>query len=102
MTTPTSPTRSDPVPGTDLVICRPPTPGEVGRRLVRHGMADILAWLGEPLGPAPDDPVIQLWMPPPLWKDDLGTFRAHMNAALAVALAEPIDHGLFMGLAPGT
>jgi hypothetical protein len=32
-----------------------PSPGEVGRRIVRHGMADVLAWLGEEVGPAPDE-----------------------------------------------
>lgn len=31
----------------------PPTPGEEARRIVRHGMSDILEWLGEPVGPAP-------------------------------------------------
>lgn len=32
-----------------------PGPGEVGRRIVRHGLADVLTWLGEPLGPRPDE-----------------------------------------------
>ena len=32
-----------------------PSPGEVGRRIVRHGMKDVLAWLGEPVGPKPDE-----------------------------------------------
>ncbi|MFQ6170396.1 hypothetical protein ACK8HX_02215 [Oryzobacter sp. R7] len=32
-----------------------PSPGEVARRIVRHGMAEILAWLGEDVGPRPDD-----------------------------------------------
>lgn len=32
-----------------------PSPGEVGRRIVRHGMAEILAWLGEDVGPKPED-----------------------------------------------
>jgi hypothetical protein len=31
--------------------------GIVARRIVRHGMADVLKWLGEPLGPAPDAPL---------------------------------------------
>ncbi len=31
-----------------------PSPGMVGRRLVRHGLADVLAWLGEDVGPEPD------------------------------------------------
>lgn len=39
---------------------RPPTPGEDGRRIVRHGMADVLAWLGEPVGPRPGEPVLSL------------------------------------------
>lgn len=34
---------------------RPPTPGEWARRYVRHGMSDILEWLGEPVGPEPDE-----------------------------------------------
>ena len=31
-----------------------PSHREVARRLVRHGMADVLDWLGEDVGPAPD------------------------------------------------
>lgn len=31
-----------------------PSPGEWARRFVRHGMADVLAWLGEDVGPEPD------------------------------------------------
>lgn len=30
-----------------------PSPGEDARRIVRHGMADVLAWLGEDVGPKP-------------------------------------------------
>lgn len=33
---------------------RDPTPGEWARRYVRHGLADVLEWLGEPVGPEPD------------------------------------------------
>lgn len=32
----------------------PPTPGEEARRIVRHGLADVLKWLGEDPGPKPD------------------------------------------------
>lgn len=32
----------------------PPSAGEVGRRIVRHGLADVLDWIGEPVGPPPD------------------------------------------------
>jgi hypothetical protein len=32
-----------------------PSPGEIGRRIVRHGLADILEWLGEEVGPKPED-----------------------------------------------
>lgn len=32
-----------------------PSPGQWARRFVRHGMADVLAWLGEHVGPRPDD-----------------------------------------------
>ncbi|TCJ23039.1 hypothetical protein [Nocardioides jejuensis] len=35
----------------------PPSHGEWARRFVRHGMADILDWLGEPVGPEPHEPV---------------------------------------------
>ena len=31
-----------------------PSPGEQARRVVRHGLADVLEWLGEEVGPAPD------------------------------------------------
>ena len=30
-----------------------PSPGEDARRMVRHGLADVLAWLGQPVGPQP-------------------------------------------------
>lgn len=33
-----------------------PSPGEDGRRIVRHGLADVLAWLGEKVGPKPGVP----------------------------------------------
>lgn len=29
--------------------------GERARRTVRHGLADVLRWLGEPVGPHPDN-----------------------------------------------
>lgn len=32
-----------------------PSPGEVGRRIVRHGLVDVLEWLGEKVGPRPED-----------------------------------------------
>lgn len=35
--------------------------GVIARRTVRHGMADVLEWLGEDPGPAPDDPLPSLW-----------------------------------------
>lgn len=31
-----------------------PTPGAWARRYVRHGLSDVLAWLGEEVGPEPD------------------------------------------------
>lgn len=34
-----------------------PSDGQVARRIVRHGMAKYLAWLGEDVGPAPDEQV---------------------------------------------
>ncbi len=33
----------------------PPSTREWARRIVRHGLADVLEWLGEDVGPAPDD-----------------------------------------------
>lgn len=35
----------------------PVSPGEEARRIVRHGMAEILEWLGEEVGPRPGDRV---------------------------------------------
>lgn len=32
-----------------------PSPGTWARRFVRHGMADVLTWLGQDVGPKPDD-----------------------------------------------
>jgi hypothetical protein len=31
-----------------------PSPGVWARRYVRHGLADVLTWLGEDVGPEPD------------------------------------------------
>jgi hypothetical protein len=33
----------------------PPSPGADARRIVRHGMADVLEWLGEKVGPKPGE-----------------------------------------------
>lgn len=35
----------------------PVSPREEARRIVRHGYADVLAWLGEEIGPKPADQV---------------------------------------------
>lgn len=40
----------------------PPSIGEWARRIVRHGLADVLEWLGEEVGPAPDDQTHMLWV----------------------------------------
>lgn len=32
-----------------------PSPGTWARRFVRHGLADILAWIGEDVGPTPGE-----------------------------------------------
>lgn len=37
-------------------LARWPDHRDDARRIVRHGMADVLAWLGEPVGPRPGDP----------------------------------------------
>jgi hypothetical protein len=46
--------------GIDIIVSpalpADPTPGEWARRYVRHGMADVLEWLGEKVGPEPDQP----------------------------------------------
>jgi hypothetical protein len=36
------------------VLPMKPTPGMWARRYVRRGLADVLAWLGEDVGPEPD------------------------------------------------
>jgi hypothetical protein len=33
----------------------PPSDRELARRIVRHGLADVLTWLGEDVGPKPTD-----------------------------------------------
>lgn len=35
----------------------PPTPGADARRIVRHGLADVLAWLGEDIGSKPGEQI---------------------------------------------
>lgn len=39
------------------VLPMPPSDGEVARRIVRHGLAPYLRWLGEDVGPAPHEVV---------------------------------------------
>ncbi len=34
-----------------------PTPGGDARRIVRHGLADVLTWLGVDVGPKPGEPI---------------------------------------------
>ena len=34
----------------------PSTDAQDARRIVRHGLADVLEWLGEDVGPRPGDP----------------------------------------------
>lgn len=46
------------MPVIESPLCeRPSTPGEDARRIVRHGLSDVLAWLGETPGPLPGEPV---------------------------------------------
>jgi hypothetical protein len=47
-------TTSMPVIVSQMLPIRPGA-GEVGRRIVRHGLADVLEWLGEDVGPKPDE-----------------------------------------------
>ena len=32
-----------------------PSDGTIAKRIVRHGLADVLEWLGEEVGPKPED-----------------------------------------------
>lgn len=45
------------LPGLQVHVSRmlpyEPSPGEDARRIVRHGLADVLDWLGEKVGPKP-------------------------------------------------
>ncbi len=75
-------------------------PREQGRRLVRHGMADVLAWLGEDVGPPPG-PIYARWMHDPLqlhigpevdkvsfgWVS--GTYRAFLADGTEVHIFKP-------------
>jgi len=55
-------------PGVPIVVSDalplPPSHREVARRLVRHGLADVLDWLGERVGPEPDAPTHALYANP--------------------------------------
>lgn len=44
-----------------------PGPGEDARRIVRHGLRNVLEWLGEPVGPRPGDPTNALQVGPVLY-----------------------------------
>lgn len=43
------------IPSPAMPPPRRPSPAEDARRLVRHGLADVLDWLGEPAGPRPGE-----------------------------------------------
>ncbi len=55
----TYPFASSPFDGVQVLISpalpMPPSDREVARRQVRHGYAEVLAWLGEPVGPKPGE-----------------------------------------------
>ncbi|MGW5239486.1 hypothetical protein ACWEOW_11185 [Monashia sp. NPDC004114] len=40
-----------------------PTDAEVARRIVRHGLRDVIEWLGEDVGPRPKDQTHALLVP---------------------------------------
>jgi hypothetical protein len=50
-----------PVIVSDLLPFRP-SAGEDGRRIVRHGLRDVLRWLGEEVGPQPGEPTHAVWV----------------------------------------
>lgn len=60
-----------------------PSDGENARRMVRHGMAEILDWLGEEVGPKPGDPTHAM-----LIGDTL-----HASRTFAFRLKQEADHG---------
>ena len=41
----------------------PPSPAEDAKRIVRHGMRDVLLWLGESVGPEPGAPTHAVFAP---------------------------------------
>lgn len=45
------------------VLPLPVHPREEARRIVRHGMKDVLLWLGEPVGPDPKAPTHMFMAP---------------------------------------
>jgi hypothetical protein len=45
---------------TSPILPLDPSPATDARRIVRHGLADILEWLGEPVGPKPGQQTVML------------------------------------------
>ena len=75
--------------GIPIIICdmlptREPTPGEWAVRFVRHQLADVLEWLGEEVGPEPDEPITVAF----LVGDAL--YRAEQRAAFMVMRPEAV------------
>lgn len=66
----------------DESLGRPPTPGEDARRLVRHGFAEVLAWLGEEVGPRPGE-VVQTLI--------LADGRMYVSPTIARQLEERVE-----------
>lgn len=74
-----------PVITSDLLPSRPPTPAEDGRRIVRHGLADVLHWLGEDVGPVPGAPVhTMLLLPGYMAEQRIGFMVLDPSTAMAI------------------
>lgn len=61
-----------------------PTDSENARRIVRHGLSDVLEWLGEPVGPRPGEPTDALLIDNSL----------HVSAAFAGLLRDAPDEAV--------
>lgn len=63
-----------------------PSDGEVARRIVRHGMKDVLEWLGEAVGPAPDE-ITQCFV-----------FRHPVTGEKAIFMSRELYHEIRIGV----
>ena len=74
-----------------------PSDGEDARRIVRHGLADVLEWPGEKVGPKPGEPTMAMLVDGAIHVAPgyIRLITQHAEAILGNALRDPSPVGPF-------